>query len=26
MISDDELRKQAKEKAKEKIGFYVHYY
>jgi uncharacterized protein (DUF486 family) len=25
MVSDDELRKKAKERAKEKIGFYVHF-
>jgi uncharacterized protein (DUF486 family) len=25
MVSDEELRKIAKEKAKEKIGFYVHF-
>ena len=25
MVSDEELRKKAKEKVKEKIGFYVHF-
>ena len=25
MVLDEELRKQAKDKAKEKIGFYVHF-